>query len=186
MKELILFNMISLDGFFAGPGGELDWHNVDAEFNTFAIDQFRTSAVDTLLFGRVTHQLMAAYWPTAEACEGDPVVVRIMNETPKLVFSRTLTRVEWENTRLVPRDAAGEIAERKKASGGNLMLLGSARLAATLSPQGLIDEYRLMVNPVLLGSGRAHFSGFGGRQRLRLVGTRTFLSGKVLLSYRPN
>lgn len=92
MRNLYLFNMVSLDGFFEGPDRDIYWHTVDDEFNDFAIKQLDN--VDTLLFGRVTYELMASYWPTPEAVENDPLVARRMNETAKIVFSRTLQTVE--------------------------------------------------------------------------------------------
>lgn len=185
MRTLAIFNMMSLDGFFAGPNGELDWHNVDDEFNAFAIEQAQSRHVDTLLFGRVTYELMAAYWPTPEARTNDPIVARFMNETSKVVFSRTLQRVEWENSRLASGDAVAEVRALKRAAGGSLMIFGSAQLAAALDRAGLIDEHRLMVNPVILGRGRPLFAGAAEPRRLKLVSSRAFRSGNVLLNYQP-
>jgi hypothetical protein len=106
MRKVILFNMATLDGFFAGPNGEIDWHHVDEEFNEFAMAQL--NAADGLLFGRVTYQGMASYWPTNMARMNDPIVADKMNTLPKIVFSRTLERVEWNNTRLVKGNIPGE------------------------------------------------------------------------------
>src|SRR5258708_25381331 len=102
MKKLLVSEMVSVDGFFAGPNGEIDWHNVDEEFNTFAIEQL--DSVDTLVFGRVTYELMASYWPTAEALKDDSVVAAKMNALPKIVFSKTLEKVEWNNSLLAKND----------------------------------------------------------------------------------
>src|SRR5947209_13503348 len=109
MRNLFLFMMVTLDGFFEGPNQEIDWHNVDEEFNEFAIQQLND--LDTLLFGRVTYQLMASYWPTPIAIENDPIVADKMNTVPKIVFSKTLDKAEWINSRLVKENSAEEISK---------------------------------------------------------------------------
>ncbi len=186
MSKIILFNMVTLDGFFAGPDGEIDWHNVDAEFNEFAIAQLNSA--DGLIFGRVTYQLMASYWPTPAAIENAPVVANKMNSLTKIVFSRTLIMAEWNNTRLVQgaERVAEEIAKLKQQSGKDLLLFGSADLASSLMRLGLIDEYRLMVNPVVLGRGRPMFQGIDHKLYLKLLKAKTFRSGNVLLYYEPD
>lgn len=183
MSDLIMFNMVTVDGFFEGPNREIDWHHVDQEFNEFAADQLDT--VGVLLFGRVTYELMASYWPTPAALSDDPVIAAKMNSLPKIVFSRTLDRAEWQNTTLVKENVAGEIERLKSMPGRDLMIFGSSDLAATLANLGLIDEYRIMVNPVVLGDGKPLFKGIGERLELELLRTRTFGSGNVLLYYRP-
>ncbi len=182
MKKLLVFNMISLDGFFEGTRQEIDWHVADEEFNQFAEEQLKT--VDTLLFGRTTYLLMAGYWPTQNAHEEDPEIARLMNDTAKIVFSKTLESAAWQNTRLVRGDAAEEIGKLRQLTGGEMMIFGSGQLVSSLARAGLIDEYRLMVNPVILGSGNSLFSGLKERLHLKLEQARTFKSGNVLLSYR--
>lgn len=184
MRKLVLFNMITLDGYFAGPAGEIDWHHVDPEFNDFAIEQL--SSAGGLIFGRLTYEIMASYWPTSQAIDDDPLVAKKMNNIPKFVFSRTLDQVDWENTRLVKNDAAAEVAKLKQHAGGDLFIFGSANLASSLTRHGLIDEYRLMVNPVLLGKGRPLFENLDHRLSLNLVKTKTFRLGNILLYYRPS
>ncbi len=183
MRKVVLFNLVTLDGFFAGPGGEIDWHNVDEEFNEFAIDQL--NSMGGLLFGRVTYQLMASYWPTPDAVADDPMVADKMNSLPKLVFSRTLESADWNNTRLVRGDAADEVAKLRQQPGKDLFIFGSADLASTLARSGLIDEYRLIVNPVVLGRGMPMFKGIDDRLDLKLLRTKTFRNGNVLLYYEP-
>lgn len=183
MRKLFAFNMVSLDGFFEGPDHDLSWHNVDEEFNQFAIQQ--TSSVDTLIFGRVTYELMAGYWPTSDALADDPVVAGLMNNLPKIVFSTTLTSVDWNNTRLVKEDVAGEITALKNQSGKDLAVFGSANLLSTLIRLDLVDEHRIMLSPVVLGSGTPLFQGIRHHLNLKLVDTRTFSSGNVLLTYQP-
>ena len=183
MRKVILFNMVTLDGFFEGSNGEIDWHNVDEEFNEFAVDQ--VNAADGLIFGRVTYELMASYWPTPAAQADDPIVAEKMNTMPKIVFSRTLKTVEWNNTRLVKGDTVKEISELKQQPGKDLLIFGSADLASTLTNLGLIDEYRIMVNPVVLGKGKPLFKDIKGKLNLRLLRTRNFSNGNVLLYYEP-
>jgi dihydrofolate reductase len=184
MRKIIMFNLITLDGFFAGPNGDIDWHNVDEEFNDFAIAQL--NAADGLIFGRVTYQLMESYWPTPAALNDDPIVAAKMNALPKFVFSRTLDRVGWNNTKLIKGNVAQEIPKLKEQAGKDLFLFGSADLASSLTPLGLIDEYRIMVAPVVLGSGKPLFKDVKDRLHLKLVNTRPFRIGNVLLYYQPD
>jgi dihydrofolate reductase len=184
MRKIILFNMITLDGFFAGPEGEIDWHTTDDEFNRFAIEQ--TSSAGGLIFGRVTYDLMASYWPTPEALNDDPDVTQIMNSMPKFVVSRTLDKAEWNNTRLIRTNPVQEITQLKQQDGRDLFVFGSANLAETLIQHDLIDEFRLLVAPVVLGSGRPLFHVTYQPLRLKLVRSRTFQNGNVLLTYQPN
>ncbi len=183
MRKVFLFMMVSLDGYFEGPDHDLGWHNVDEEFNEFAIEQL--NEVDALLFGRVTYQMMASFWPTQFAIENDPVVAGKMNSLPKLVFSTTLEQVDWENSRLVKERIAEEVSQLKQQEGGDLAIFGSAALATSFLHMGLLDELRLMVNPVVLGSGSSLFKGVHEKLNLKLLKTREFRSGNVLLYYEP-
>ena len=184
MRKVFLFMMVTLDGFFEGPGHEIDWHNVDEEFNEFAIDQL--NEVDALLFGRVTYQGMASYWPTPFAKENDPIIADKMNTVPKIVFSKTLDKVEWNNSRLVNENIAEEVLQLKQQQGRDLAIFGSANLMVSLLQMGLVDELRIMVNPVVLGNGKPLFKGIHDTLNLKLIKTRTFRSGNVLLYYQPD
>jgi len=184
MRKVFLFMMVTLDGFFEGPDHSIDWHNVDEEFNEFAIDQL--NEVDMLLFGRVTYEVMASYWPTAFAIENDPVVAGKMNAIPKIVFSKTLDRADWSNSRLVKENIAGEVSQLKQQPGRDLAIFGSANLTMSLLQMGLVDELRLMVNPVVLGKGKPLFEGVHEKMNLKLLKTRDFRSGNVLLYYEPD
>ncbi len=175
--------MSTLDGFFAGPNGEIDWHNVDEEFNAFAIDQL--DSADGLIFGRVTYQVMASYWPTPTAVADDPHVAVKMNAIPKIVFSRTLEKAEWNNARLIKGHIDEEILKLKQQPGQDWYIFGSADLAAYFTQRGLIDEYRIIVNPVVIGSGMPLFKDLKSRLDLKLIKARTFRSGNVLLYYEP-
>ncbi|HEX4006314.1 MAG TPA: dihydrofolate reductase family protein [Acidobacteriaceae bacterium] len=179
MRRVIVSNMMTLDGFFEGPNRELDWHIVGDEFFAYAADMLR--GADTILFGRRTYEMMAPYWSAAPS---DPIADK-MNGLPKLVFSNTLASADWAHSTLVRRDAAAEVARRKMLPGLDMVVLGSAALASSLLIGGLIDEYRVIVNPVILGGGKPLFPDIHGRLRLRLAGVREFGSGIVLLSYQP-
>jgi dihydrofolate reductase len=183
MRKLIFQMLVSLDGYFEGPNGELDWHRADSEFNDYAIDMLNT--VDTLLFGRATYKLMASYWPTETALSDDPVVAGKMNTLPKIVFSHTLDTVTWKNSRLVKGNAIEEICQQKQQQGKDMLIIGSNRLAQSCMQAGLIDEYRIMVSPVVLGAGNTLFRNISTRQALQLSRTRRFDSGMVLLYYQP-
>jgi len=184
MRKLFAFNMMTLDGYFEGHDPwDISWHNADAEFNEFAIEQ--TSTVGTILFGRVTYEGMANYWPTPEAVADDPIVAGLMNSLPKIVFSKTLEKAEWDNTRLIKDNIAEEILNLKKQPGKDIAVFGSANLLATLMQMNLVDEHRVMVNPVLLGNGNPLFKRMDEKIHLRLLKTRTFHSGNILLYYEP-
>ena len=183
MRKVILSNMVTLDGFFEGPNREIDWHNVDEEFNTFAAEQLNSAG--TLLFGRVTYELMTGYWPTPTVITNDPVIAGLMNSISKIVFSRTLDKAEWNNTRLIRDNIGEEIKKLKQQSGKDLIIFGSADLVSSLRQLDLIDEYRIMVNPVVLGKGNLLFKGVKDRFDLKLLKTKTFISGNVLLCYEP-
>ena len=142
--------------------------------------------MDTLLFGRVTYQLMASYWPTQSAKENDPIVADKMNSIPKIVFSKTLDKAEWNNSRLVKEHIAEEISQLKQQPGRDLAIFGSSNLTASLLQMGLVDELRIMVNPVVLGNGNSLFKGVYEKLNLKLLKTRTFRSGNVLLYYQPD
>jgi dihydrofolate reductase len=183
MRKIILFNLITLDGYFEGPNKwDIDWHRVDDEFNQFSIEQL--GQADGLIFGRVTYQGMASYWSTADALKDDTAVAARMNAIRKYVFSRTLDQVEWNNSVLVKGDAVKELQKLKGQPGKDLLIFGSGNLAATFTSHQLIDEYRLIVNPVVLGRGNPLFSQNIGPLKFRLNNTRVFHNGNILLSYQ--
>lgn len=178
MRRLIVSNLMSLDGFFESNSKQLDFFVIDEEFFEYAREMLRNA--DTLLFGRDTYLHMAAYWPSAPRDE----IADQMNNLPKIVFSRTLKGAEWKNSRLVSGDAADEILRLKQQGGKDLVILGSAKLASFLLQKGLIDEYRVLLQPVLIGSGTPMFGGIKERLRLKLTSTRSFASGVTLLGYQ--
>jgi len=183
MSNVVLFMATTLDGYFEGPNQEFDWPLVDDEFNEFSIQQLSDS--DGLLFGRKTFEFMASYWQSDEAKLDDPVTTELMNAARKTVFSSTLKTVDWNNSRVVREDTAGEIRKMRAAGSRDLLIFGSNEFARRLTSERLIDEYRIMVNPVALGGGRPLLSGLDARLHLRLGDVRTFRNGNVLLSYTP-
>lgn len=183
MRKLFAFNMVTLDGYFEGPNHELDWHNVDEEFNEYAINQL--DEIDTLLFGRKTYQMMANYWTTPMAVEDDPVVAEKMNSLPKIVASKTLTKPEWNHSKVINDNIAGEVSALKTQSGKDIAIFGSANLMSLLMAQDLVDELRIIINPVILGSGRTLFHDLKDRRNLKLIKTKRFKSGNMLLVYQP-
>jgi dihydrofolate reductase len=178
MRKVIVSNVASLDGFFETLNKELDWFVPDAEFLEYAAHLLR--AVDTLLFGRTTYQLMANYWPSAPADE----VADKMNNLPKIVFSKTLQKVDWNNSRLVGGEIQKEVSKLKAEPGKGMVVFGSATLASYLLQVGLVDEYRVILHPVLLGSGNPLFKAIAERIQLKLISAKAFGSGVVLLRYQ--
>ena len=184
MRKLIMWNLFTLDGFFEGSKPwELDWHNYvwGEEQERFSLDQLHS--VGMLLFGRLTYQGMADYWTTATGENTD--VADLMNSLPKVVFSRTLDKADWNNTRLVKTNAEMEVTALKQQSGKDLYIFGSAQLSAGLMQRGLIDEYRLALTPVILGGGSPLFKPSSERVGMKLLEARPLKSGCVILRYQP-
>jgi len=183
MRKLIYSMGVSLDGFIAGPGGEIDWSAPDEERHRFHNEQVRELGAH--LCGRRLYEVMV-YWETADqnpsAREYELEFARIWKDLPKVVFSKTLEKVEG-NARLVREGAAEEVAKLKEQPGKDLAV-GGAGLASTLMKLGLIDEYRLFISPVVLGGGTPYFPALDERIDLELVETRTFGSRVVYVRYR--
>jgi len=184
MRKLIVFNHVTLDGYFADVNGDMSWaHKQDAEWNAFAAEN--ASGGGVLVFGRITYELMAGFWPTPFAIENMPTVAEGMNSMPKVVFSRTLNEAAWNNTKLVKGDIAAEMRKMKKEPGEDMAILGSGSIVSQLAQEGLIDEYQIAVNNIVLGKGRTMFDGIKEKLTLKLTKTRTFGNGNVLLCYEP-
>ncbi len=179
-----MFNMVTLDGYFEGPNHNIDWHRVDEEFNDFSMEQIKTA--DSILFGRLTYQLMESYWPTPDALATDPEIAGVMNSIPKYVFSRSLDQASWSNSTLIKGDAVEGVTKLKQQAGKDMLLFGSADLAADLTARRLIDEYRLMINPVVIGSGTPLFKEVDDQLNLKLLKSQKFDNGNILLYYQPD
>ncbi|MDX3853658.1 dihydrofolate reductase family protein [Streptomyces sp. AK02-01A] len=184
MRKIVLSLSVSLDGFIEGPQRQIDWHLVDDELHSHFNEQLKP--MGAFLSGRVTHELMAQFWPTADAdpSHAGPVAefAGIWRNMPKIVFSRTLERADWNTT--IMRDVVVEEILALKARPGGDLALGGADLAAAFMRHDLIDEYRLYVNPILLGRGKRLFRDSDSTVGLRLAETRTFGNGVVLLRYQ--
>ena len=181
MRKVMMWNMVTLDGFFEGPKSwEIDWHEDvwGEELEQFGLEQFKS--IGALLFGRVTYQGMAAYWSKATG-----EVAEFMNSVPKVVFSKTMESADWNNSRLFKGQAEEEVARLKQEPGKDLFIFGSANLSAALTQHGLIDEYRLALNPLVLGGGNPLFKPSPNRLRMKLLEARPLKSGVVLLRYQP-
>lgn len=183
MGKLRVFNFATLNGYYKGPHGDIAWHRHGAEEGGFSAERLKAGTI--LLFGRVTYEMMAGYWPSLDAIKNNPIVAEGMNKAEKIVFSRTLKKAGWNNTRLVKDNILDELRTMKQISTKDLTILGSGSIATQLADAGLIDEYQIMVDPVVIGGGTSLFSSITCKLDLRLTGTRTFKSGVVLLSYEP-
>ena len=186
MPKLVVFNNQTLDGYFSGPNGDLGWAHAarpDPEWDAFIAGN--ASSESRLLFGRVTYEMMASYWPTPAAAQNSPEIAEGMNRLPKFVFSRTLEKVSWSNTKLVKGRLIEEVRALKESPGADITILGSGSLVTQLAPEGLIDEYQIVVHPVVLGAGRTMFQGVAKKLAVNRTNVRAFGNGNVLLSYEP-
>lgn len=184
MRKLAVFNHVSLDGYFVDAKGDMSWaHKQDPEWLAFMGEN--ASGGGELVFGRVTYDLMNSYWPTPMALQQNPDVARHMNELPKVVFSRTMDKASWNNTRVVKGDLAEEVRKLKNEPGLDMIIFGSGTIIAQLAPAMLIDEYQVVVNPVILGKGRTMFENVPQKLSLKLSRSRAFGNGNVVLYYEP-
>jgi dihydrofolate reductase len=185
MRKLVLFMHTSLDGFVAGPNGEMDWINVDEDMFEYAGNQ--TDQSDTALYGRVTYQMMESYWPTAgdqpDATKHDKQHSSWYNKVTKVVLSKTMEGVKLTNLHIISNDLPDEIIKLKQAPGKNILIFGSPTAAHSLMTENLIDDYWLFVNPILLGQGIPLFKGIIDRIKLKFITSNTFSSGVVCLHY---
>jgi len=180
MGKLTVFNFVTLNGFFQGPGGDTSWAH-ERPSDDYAEGAMKGES--TLLFGRVTYEMMASFWPTPAGTAMSPAIAKKMNASDKVVFSRTLRSADWENTRIV--GTLGEEVARLRAAGKSMTVLGSGSIVTQLAEQGLVDAYDIMVHPVALGAGTPMFHGAKKRIDLEVVATRKLEAGAVLLSMVP-
>ncbi|MGH2645151.1 MAG: dihydrofolate reductase family protein [Chitinophagaceae bacterium] len=180
MRKLIVFNMLTSDGYYKGQNEDISWHKVDKEINEFIIEQTKTT--DTLLFGKKTYKVMEDFWPTKEAHQQDPEIASMMSEYLKIICSTTLEKTNWTNTKLIKENIKDEVKKLKDQQGKDMFIFGSGELCKTLIQYHLIDEFRLMIHPVALGKGEPFFHS---RLDLQLLKTKVFGNGNVLLYYRP-
>ncbi len=183
MRLLNVFDFLSLNGFYKGPNGDISWNRHSEEEAEFSREG--ASSGSTLLFGRVTYEMMASFWPTAAAQKMDPVVANGMNATEKIVFSRTMKNATWSNTRIVSGDIVAEVRKMKEGPGKGMTILGSGSIVTQFAAAGLIDQFQFMIYPVAIGAGTSVFSGIPAPLKLKLTASRVFKSGAVLLTYVP-
>jgi dihydrofolate reductase len=184
MRKISVFNNVSLDGYFVDAQGGMNWaYRNDAEWTAFGAENAKGNG--ELLFGRVTYEMMASFWPSPAAREANPTVAEGMNRMPKVVFSRKLEKVSWANTRLIRGDLVAEARKLKEESGPDMVILGSGSIVAQLAEANLVDELQLVVVPVVLGKGRTLFEGLKSERQLDLKRTRTFSNGNLVLWYEP-
>lgn len=181
MRKIIASEMVSLDGFFENANRQPDWYRVSNEF--FEYSRELLNSVDTILFGRITYQIMENFWP--EATDEDAVITHKMNHLNKIVFTKSLKTVGWNNSEIAEYDLKEEVLKIKNTTGKDVVIFGSGTLVRALTQFGLIDEYHLAVNPVILGNGTSLFEGVQGKMILKLVKAKPLDSGIVILYYAP-
>ena len=186
MRKIIVFNLLSLDGFYAGIEGNIDWHHVDDEFNKFAVKQ--TKSFGAIIFGRVTYKIFEDFWPAAvsdpKMSAEDHEIAKTIDDIEKIVFSKSLDKVTWKNTKLFSEIDSKEVLKWKAEEGNDMVIFGSGKIVQQMTKLGLIDEYRFLINPIVLGEGKEMFEGVG-KFELKLLSTHTFGNGNVLLTYEP-
>lgn len=183
MGKLSVFNFMTLNGYFKGPNDDTSWHqHGNEEEGEFAAEGAQSDSI--LLFGRKTYEMMAGYWPTPAAIKSAPAVADGMNKSEKIVFSRTLKNASWNNTRIVKNNIAEEIRTLKSSSSKNMTILGSGSILTQLAEAGLVDNYMFMLDPLALGDGTPIFKGIGHTLELKLTDSRSFKSGRLLLTYQ--
>jgi len=184
MPKLVVYNSMSMDGYFTDANGDMSWaHKRDPEWQAFVTEN--ASGGGQLLFGRVTYDLMASFWPTPLAAQSNPVVVDRMNRLQKHVFSTTLDKAASNNTRLFKGDMTAEVRKLKQEPGPDIVIMDSGSVVAQLADAGLIDEYQIVLNPLVVGGGRTLFEGVKRKLPMKLVKSRTFGNGNVVLFYEP-
>lgn len=186
MRKILVFNSISLDGYFCDKNDGVEWaHSNEGDEDFLNFVKNNASSGGILLFGRKTYQLMESFWPTEQAKQSMPEVAAGMNRMQKIVFSKSLHDVTWENSKLIKGDLVTEVRKLKETAPADMAILGSGSLVAQLSDAGLVDEYQVMIVPVVLGEGRSQFQGLHKKLNLQLTNSRVFKNGFVFLNYIP-
>lgn len=181
MRQLNSFTFITLNGFYKDINNGIDWHKHGEEEEQYSRDSLRSDGI--LLFGRVTYEMMAGWWPTDMAKQAMPEVAKGMNNADKIVFSRNLKHADWENTKVISGDLIAEVNKLKQEAKKDMVILGSGSIVAQLSDHKLIDEYKIMIDPIALGRGTSLFNNMEHQLDLKLKDSRTFKSGTILLTY---
>jgi dihydrofolate reductase len=185
MRRLVVDTIMSLDGYFTGPNNEIDWFEFDDDEQAWSVDILRKA--DTTIYGRVTYEEFRQFWPSerAKVSGFDPFIIHSLNEYPKFVFSKLLQDAPWKPSTIVRESPNEVIPKMKSEPGKDMVVIGSGSLVAALAREGLIDEYRIRIRPIILGSGRLLFEDRNQRHPLKLVSMMSFKSGVIGLHYEP-
>lgn len=183
MRKLTVFSFITLNGFYKGADNDTSWHRHGEEESQYSVDAMKSESI--LLFGRVTYEMMASWWPTPMATEAYPEVAKGMNSAEKILFSNSIEDPKWNNTRVMNGDITEKIRQIKQQPGKDLTILGSGSVVSQFADAGLIDQYQIMIDPVALPSGTPIFNGIKNGFRLELTDTKIFKSGTIVLTYKP-
>jgi dihydrofolate reductase len=183
MAILTSFTFISLNGFYKGADDDISWHQHGGEEAEYSVESLKSNHI--LLFGRATYDLMSRFWPTEMAYQLYPDVAKGMNDAEKWVVSNRLKSADWKNTTIIHEDLIGKIEGHKKSSDQNITLLGSGSVLQQLADANLVDEYQIMIDPILLGKGAPILGNLNNNLRLELTKSRVFGSGTILLHYKP-
>jgi len=190
MRKIIVSEFYTLDGLMSDPQDEMDWVLSIFSEDVGKYEDELYNRMDTLLLGRVTYKIFESYWPQAatnpSTPKGDIEMAHKINNITKIVFSKTLLKVEWRNSRLIKEITPEEIRKMKQQKGKDMLIVGSANIVQQFTNLGLIDEYHLLVHPVVLGSGKPLFKDLKDRYKLKLINTKIFKNGVVLLHYEPD
>ncbi len=183
MRKIIVLSYLSLDGF-TGSNSDANWIVWDDSVNEYYKETQRTT--DTVLFGHASFDALKNYWSTPKASAEDPEMIEYINQTKKIVFSKTLKKADWNNSTVLPEIVPGEIAAMKKESGKDILIIGSGSVVSQMENAGLIDEYRFIIIPVALGDGKPYFQKLDDKLNLKLLETKSFACGNMLLRYQPD
>lgn len=185
MRKLIIDSIISLDGYYTDPNNSIDWFDFDDGEQEWSKDILRR--VDTMIYGRRTYEEFGAFWPTPqpETIGFDSFLIQQLRELPKIVFSRSLTSAPWKPSTIMRENPSEAISKMKRESGKDMVIIGSGSIVTSLVREGLVDEYRIRVRPIILGAGKQLFSDRNARHPLRLVSSKQFDNGVMGLHYEP-
>lgn len=183
MRTLNVFNFVTLNGFYKGPGEDISWNKHGAEESEHAENGLQSGNI--LLFGRRTYEMMAGFWPTEQASIMMPEVAEGMNKAEKIVISHSLTNPSWNNSRVIGGDIGKAVRELKASADRDITILGSGSIVAQLTDLKLIDSYQLMINPIALGDGTPLFKGIKQPLDLKLVNSSILSNGMLVLDYEP-
>ena len=181
MRHLSSFTFITLNGFYKDINNHIDWHKHGSDEEQFSKNAMKQNNI--ILFGRVTYEMMASFWPTDMAKQSMPEVAKGMSDADKIVFSRNLKQADWQNTKVISGDLIAEVAKLKQEATKDMVILGSGTIVAQLSDHKLIDTYQVMIDPVAFGRGTSLFNNMEHQLDLVLKDAQTFRSGTVLLTY---